>query len=396
MFDVCDEDEIEEVNDDEIEKSPWQTDFDSLRKQMIPLSNFIYKKVVKTGNVEIPQNSRVVVDYNAYFEHEEQSYDSTYMRGKPLMIRLGYGEVLEGLEEAVKTMKKGEESHFVISHNLLYGETGCAPRIKPKADALFIIRCKDFTELLPQTVDASDETTFTMIYKRAVILDGNAKAAFRKGNYPNAIWKYKKAVEEVQFSTLKDEAEEKLQTDLLKKFFLNLAVCYNKTDKPKKACSMINNLRDLGSIQNNPKALYQEGKALSSIGDYERARKTLSRAAQLHPDDENIAQEIRLLEEKIQKFKDEEKKMCKNAFGTLSNSIAKVVSEKTNEADPATTELFKARIQDFMDGNATTLSLPGPIDSNVLKCIKNLETVFNFKLEINDTSSDTFYKLKKL
>lgn len=395
MFDGGDDDDIEEIDEEEIEKSPWQSDFDSLRKQMVPLSNFLYKKVIKPGNVEIPPNARVVVDYNAYFEHEEQSYDSTYMRGKPVRIRLGYGEVLDGLEQAVKTMKKGEESHFVISHNILYGERGCPPRIKPKADVLFLIRCKDFSEL-SEAVDETNETNFTVIHKRAIIYDGDAKSAFRKGNYMNAIWKYKKASEQVQFANLKDEAEEKLQTELLKKFFLNLAVCYNKVDKPKKACTMINNLKDLGSIQNNSKALYQEGKALSSIGNYERAHKSFRRAAQLQPDDEMIAQEIRQLEEKIQKFKDEEKRMCQTAFGTISNSIAKVVNEKGKEADPATTELFKTRIQEFMDGEGSSLSLPGPLDPDVVKCIKNLETVFNFKLEINDTSSSTYYKLKKL
>lgn len=395
LFDCCDDD-IEEVTDAQIEKSPWHTDFDQLRKQMVPLSNFIYKKVVKPGNVEIPPNSRVVVDYNAYFENEEQSYDSTYMRGKPLKIRLGYGEVLEGLEEAVKTMKKGEESHFVISHNIMYGENGCPPRIKPKADVLFIIRCKDFTELMPETVDPTNETTFTLLYKKAIILDSDAKSAFRRGNHLNAISKYKRAAEELQYAQLKDGTEEKLQSEMLRKLFLNLAVCYNKVQQPKKACTMINNLKDLGSIHNNAKALYQEGKALRVIGDYDRARNSLRRAVQLQPDDESIAQEIRLLEEKTQRSKDEEKEMCQKAFGVISKSVAKAANPKEQEADAATTELFKTRIQEFMDGNAPTLSLPGPLEADVVKCIKNLETVFNFKLEINDTSTETFYKLKKL
>ncbi|XP_063706935.1 inactive peptidyl-prolyl cis-trans isomerase shutdown [Culicoides brevitarsis] len=396
MFDVNDED-IEEVNEDEIEKSPWLLDFNSLRKQMVPLSNFLYKKITKQGSLAIPKNSRVVVDYNAYFEREEHSYDSTYMRGKPLKIRLGYGEVLEGLEEAVKSMKKGEEAQFVISYNILYGENGCPPRIKPKADALFIIRCKDFTELMPDTIDTTEQTAFTFTYKKAVLFDGEAKAAFRKRNYLLAITKYKKAIDQIQFVNLKDEHEEKLQKDLLKKFFLNLAVTYNLQDQPKKCCIMINNLNELESIQNNPKALYQQGKALHRIGDFEKARKSLRRAVQLKPDDELIAKEIRLLESQIKKFKENERKMCEKAFGVITNTIAKnAANEKEGETDEATTNLFKKRIKEFMDGQVSSILLPGPLDDSIVKCIQNLEKVFDFKLEINDTSNEVYYKLKKI
>ena len=137
-----------DIDEDQLEKNPWQMSYDEVRKKMIPLSNFLYKKVIKEGNIALPKNARVTVDYNAYFENEEQSYDSTYMRGKPMSFILGGGEILEGVEQAVMTMKKGEESQFLISYNILYGENGCPPRIKPKADSLFVIRLKDFKEVV--------------------------------------------------------------------------------------------------------------------------------------------------------------------------------------------------------------------------------------------------------
>uniref|UniRef100_A0A336L5J2 peptidylprolyl isomerase n=1 Tax=Culicoides sonorensis TaxID=179676 RepID=A0A336L5J2_CULSO len=398
LFDECDDD-VEEINDEQIEKNPCTVPFEELRRKMIPLSNFLHKRIIKEGNLDIPPNSKVIVDYNGYFEGQEQSFDSTYMRGKPLKLCLGMGEVLEGIEEAVKTMKKGEESQFLISYNLLYGEQGCPPRCPPKADALFIIRCKDFQEIFPglENADPENPTKFEMILKKAANLDLEAKSAFRKGQYSSAITKYKKAADDIQFAQLKDEAEEQQQKAMLRKLFLNLAVCYLKVDQPKKTCIMINNLRDVENVHNNAKALFQEGKALRLIGQYDNARRSLRRAAKLKPDDENIAIEIRILEDKVKQVKDAEIQMCKNALGVVTSIAAKEPKTTKSEIDDKTTEMFRARIQEFMDGNSNSLTLTtGHLDAEIVQCIKKLESVLNFKLVTEDTSSGTNYKLQKL
>lgn len=373
--------------------------FEEAKKRMIPLSNFLYKKVIKEGNIELPKNARVTIDYNAYFENEIQTYDSTYMRGKPLSFILGGGEILEGVEQAVKTMKKGEESQFLISYNILYGASGCPPRIKPKADSLFVIRLKDFKEVVGSNdliiEDGVEATPFTGVHKKVLVLDQNGKDAFRKGNLPSAISQYKKAVQELEYCRLKDETEEKVQQGLLQKLYLNLAVSYNRLDKPKSACTMINQLREMCKIDRNPKALYQEGKALRMLGEYDRARICLSRACKLIPDDENIIKEISICDDRAKQFKEEERRLCANALGVVLPAAKPKSDEKYNENKPEHKE-FEKRIKDFMNCEAKSLHIQGPISDEVVNCIKHLESTFAFKLVINETSNGKDYKLQKL
>lgn len=146
---ASDEEDISdsELPDEALKPNPCQRSFFEMRAEMTQVSSYMYKKVISAGSAPIPHGSRVSVHYNGYFELSPLTFDSTYMRGKPTEFFLGRGEVLTGLEEAVMTMKLHEESQFIISWQWLYGEHGCLPRIKPKADALFIIRVMDFKEL---------------------------------------------------------------------------------------------------------------------------------------------------------------------------------------------------------------------------------------------------------
>ena len=47
-----------------------------------------------------------LVHYNAYFEMNDEPFDSTYLRSKTFEFKLGAGEVVAGLDIAVATMKK--------------------------------------------------------------------------------------------------------------------------------------------------------------------------------------------------------------------------------------------------------------------------------------------------
>lgn len=48
--------------------------------------------------------------------------------------------LLPGLQTAIKSMLVGETALFLISYQVMYGELGVPPRIKPKADCVFYIK----------------------------------------------------------------------------------------------------------------------------------------------------------------------------------------------------------------------------------------------------------------
>jgi hypothetical protein len=77
-YDDIDEEERQEI------RSPWTRPFDELRDQMIQVSENLWKKIIQPGTGDVmPENCRVVLDFNAFFENQTESFDSTYLRGKP-------------------------------------------------------------------------------------------------------------------------------------------------------------------------------------------------------------------------------------------------------------------------------------------------------------------------
>lgn len=48
--------------------------------------------------------------------------------------------LLPGIQLAVHSMLVGELSLFLLSHEVMYGEMGIPPRIKPKAECIFYIK----------------------------------------------------------------------------------------------------------------------------------------------------------------------------------------------------------------------------------------------------------------
>lgn len=54
-----------------------------------------------------------------------------------LWIRRGLGLVIEGLDLAVGSMKLKEQSEFIISPDLAWGEKGCPPRIPANSYVYF-------------------------------------------------------------------------------------------------------------------------------------------------------------------------------------------------------------------------------------------------------------------
>lgn len=72
---------------------------------------------------------RFLVHYNAYFEMNDEPFDSTYLRNKSFEFKLGNAEVIIGLDIAVATMKKREKSQFIFDPEYYCGKHGCPPRV---------------------------------------------------------------------------------------------------------------------------------------------------------------------------------------------------------------------------------------------------------------------------
>uniref|UniRef100_A0A182JWF1 peptidylprolyl isomerase n=1 Tax=Anopheles christyi TaxID=43041 RepID=A0A182JWF1_9DIPT len=377
-------------------QSPWERTFDELRQEMERIDEHIYKRIMKAGVGEpIPNNTRVVIEYNAFFEQESKPFDSTTLRDKPQRFVVGKNNVLLGIEEAVRTMRVSEEAQFVIAYQLLYGEIGCPPRIKPKADVLFVIRLISATpdsdgEALSK-LNETERRSYGMVKDKVTEIRQYARDCFKRNLISNAIVKYLEAVNTLQMCQLKDEAEQQEQQQLLIALHTSLAVCYNRRDKPKDACRMVNELRRLCDVNKNAKVLYQEGKALMNLGEYDRSRKCLLRAQQLEPNDEIVQQALKQLNDRSVKHQQEEKKIWERAFSMAANKKKQVSKEEA-----MLMENMKQTMQLFVeDEGSSTLPLPDGLSEKELSIMEQLANELQLKLNVHVDNNKKHYKLQK-
>lgn len=62
----------------------------------------------------------------------------------PLVTRLGRGALIDGWEEALQKMRKGEKWLLIVPHELAYGSRGRPPAIPRRATLIFEMELQDF------------------------------------------------------------------------------------------------------------------------------------------------------------------------------------------------------------------------------------------------------------
>ena len=96
-----------------------------------------------TGNATPREGQEVIVRYQGQLL-DGTFVDSSSQHGGPFTFRLGAGEVIQGWDDAVLTMKKGEKRTLIIPYWLGYGEKGSPPKIPGKATLIFEVELLDW------------------------------------------------------------------------------------------------------------------------------------------------------------------------------------------------------------------------------------------------------------
>lgn len=100
--------------------------------------------IKKDGKGKSPvQGSSVTIQYTGKLL-DGTVFHSTVTRKKPFVFHVGAGEVPAGLDEAVQTMKRGEQRTLIVPPDLGYGTKGAAGVIPPNAWLVFEIELVDF------------------------------------------------------------------------------------------------------------------------------------------------------------------------------------------------------------------------------------------------------------
>ncbi|KAL1518253.1 hypothetical protein ABEB36_001901 [Hypothenemus hampei] len=310
--------EFEDENDLYESREP----FTILKEKMSPIHLGVNKQVLRPGYGSKPQDNCIVrVHYNGYIEFNEIPFDCTYARKKPHTFIVGKGEVVPGLDIAVKSMNLNEKSQFLVESHLAYGSLGCLERIPPNATILFIVELLEIIEsgaseefqLLPE----ERKSEFIEVHKYCTAQCAKAKDLFTR-NVHAAIKEYNFAVNALENAHLKNHDDQMAHLHMLAKLYLNLLVCYTKVEEPKKGCVNFNKLIHLttGTDEEvSAKAYYNNAKCLRMLGEYDRAKKQLKKAHDLEPRNADILNEFKIIDSECNKFREKEQRMASAFIG---------------------------------------------------------------------------------
>ncbi|MFA6066719.1 MAG: FKBP-type peptidyl-prolyl cis-trans isomerase [Candidatus Babeliaceae bacterium] len=98
-------------------------------------------EIIQEGAGESPaKGQHVTVHYTGWLDNNGQpgaKFDSSVDRGEPFTFIIGVGQVIQGWDEGVASMKVGEKRRLTIPSNLGYGARGAGRVIPPHATLIF-------------------------------------------------------------------------------------------------------------------------------------------------------------------------------------------------------------------------------------------------------------------
>lgn len=98
---------------------------------------------IAEGHGETPKaGDKVAFHYKGYYVNGEL-FDSSYEKSYPLVIELGKGQIIKGIEEALSKMNKSSKSKVIIPFYLAYRDLESAP-VPPYSNLIFELELIDF------------------------------------------------------------------------------------------------------------------------------------------------------------------------------------------------------------------------------------------------------------
>lgn len=95
-------------------------------------------KMIKAGDSDVyPQVSQSVAVHYEAFLPSGKMWDSSRRRGRPLRFRLGTGQVIPGLDDAIAQLSMGMRARVTIPAQLAYGDRGFPGLVPPNSSVDF-------------------------------------------------------------------------------------------------------------------------------------------------------------------------------------------------------------------------------------------------------------------
>lgn len=233
---------------------------------------------------------------------------------EPFEFKTDEEQVIEGLDRAVKNMKKGEVALVTIQPEYAFGST-------ESAQDLAVVPANSTVHYEVELVSfVKDKESWDMNTQEKIETAGKKKeegnVLFKAGKYERASKRYEKAVRLIEYdSTFSDE--EKQQVKALKiTCNLNDAACKLKLKDYKQAEKLCTKVLDLDC--RNVKALYRRAQAYIQLVDLDLAELDIKKALEIDPDNRDVKLEYKVLKQKVREYNKKDAQFYGNIFAKMN------------------------------------------------------------------------------
>ncbi|XP_050913047.1 peptidyl-prolyl cis-trans isomerase FKBP62 isoform X2 [Lathyrus oleraceus] len=273
----------------------------------------VIKKILKEGEGYDRPNEGAIVklklvgklqDGTVFFEkgHGEEE--------KLFEFKTDEEQVIDGLDKAVLTMKKGEVALLTIAPEYAFGASQSQQElvvIPANSTVYYEVELVSFDKE-KESWDMSTEEKIEAAGKKKE--EGNV--LFKASKYARASKRYEKAVKNIEYDSSFSEEEKKLSKTLKIASYLNNAACKLKLKEYKDAERLCTKVLDIEST--NVKGLYRRAQASMQLGDLDLAEIDVKKALEVEPDNREVKLEYRNLKEMIKEYNKKQAKFYGNMF----------------------------------------------------------------------------------
>lgn len=308
-----------------LELLSWKTVSDVMKDKKV------MKKILKEGEgYERPDDGTVVqVKLIGKLEDGTIFVKKGHEEEPPFEFKIDEEQVIDGLDRAVKTMKKGEVALVTIQPEYAFGRSESQQdlaTVPVNATVYYEVEMISFTKE-KESWDMNTQEKIEAAGKKKE--EGNAW--FKAGKYERASRRYEKAAKFIEYdSSFTDE--EKQQSKVLKiSCKLNNAACKLKLKDYKEAEKLCSKVLELDG--QNVKALYRRAQAYIQLVDLDLADIDIKRALEIDPDNRDVKLEYKILKDKVREYNKKEAQFYSNIFAKM-NKLEQTNSTMAAKQDP--------------------------------------------------------------
>ncbi|XP_022953866.1 peptidyl-prolyl cis-trans isomerase FKBP62-like [Cucurbita moschata] len=278
----------------------------------------VIKKILKEGEgYEKPNDGAIVkVKLTGKLGDGKVFLRKGYDDGEePFEFKTDEEQVIDGLDKAVATMKKGEIALVTIAQEYAFGSSESLQElavVPPNSTVYYEVELVAFDKE-KESWDMNNQEKVEAAGKKKE--EGNV--LFKSGKFARASKRYEKAVKFIEYDSSFSEDEKKQAKALKVACNLNNAACKLKLKQYNEAEKLCTKVLELES--SNVKALYRRAQAYIELADFDLAEFDIKKALDIDPNNRDVKLEYKTLKEKVKEYNKKDAKFYGNMFAKMKN-----------------------------------------------------------------------------